>query len=78
MNKYPEEEIKEYERQLRLSKDKTKQNQGNRVEQTVKIQNTGSNSIADELLKYKSLLESGAITVEEYEDIKKKLLNGVG
>lgn len=31
-------------------------------------------SAADELRKYKELLDSGAITAEEYEDMKKKLL----
>jgi uncharacterized membrane protein len=31
-------------------------------------------SVADELLKYKALLEKGAITQEEFEEQKKKLL----
>lgn len=31
-------------------------------------------SVADELLKYKNLLDAGAITQEEYEEKKKELL----
>lgn len=34
-----------------------------------------STSVADEIAKYKSLLDSGAITSEEFEAKKKQLLN---
>ena len=34
-----------------------------------------SGSVADELLKFKSLLDTGAITEDEYEEQKSKLLN---
>lgn len=33
-------------------------------------------SIADEIKKYKDLLDSGDITKEEYDDLKGRLLNG--
>jgi hypothetical protein len=36
---------------------------------------TLTSSVADELLKLKSLLDAGAITKDEYEQQKKKLLN---
>ena len=36
---------------------------------------TSSNSIADELIKAKQLLDSGAITETEYNALKNKLLN---
>jgi len=39
------------------------------------ISNSNSNSAADEILKYKNLLEIGAITQEEFEAKKKQLLN---
>jgi len=32
-------------------------------------------SVADEIKKFKDLLDSGAITEEEFENTKKKLLN---
>lgn len=37
--------------------------------------NDNSDSAADEIAKYKSLLDSGAITQEEYDKKKKELLN---
>ena len=43
------------------------------IAQPVSQPNTSSN--ADELLKYKQLLDSGAITLEEFEALKKQLLN---
>ncbi|WP_206513043.1 SHOCT domain-containing protein [Larkinella soli] len=38
------------------------------------VKPTASRSVADELLKFKQLLDSGAITQEEYDKQKKKLL----
>lgn len=38
--------------------------------------NKNSTSIADELIKYKKLLDNGILTQEEFEEIKLKLLNG--
>jgi protein-arginine kinase activator protein McsA len=39
------------------------------------VRQTQSMSNADELMKYKQLLDSGAITQEKYESMKKQLLN---
>lgn len=39
------------------------------------VQAVPSGSVADELMKFKSLLDSGAITVEEYNAQKARLLN---
>lgn len=36
---------------------------------------SGSYVSADELEKYKKLLDQGAITEQEFEDVKKKILN---
>lgn len=36
-----------------------------------------ASSVADELLKYKTLLDEGLLTREEFEEQKKKLLNGL-
>lgn len=44
------------------------------VQKTV-INNIKENTNADELKKYKDLLDSGAITQEEFEEKKKQLLN---
>ena len=38
------------------------------------IENNATVSTADEILKYKNLLDAGAITQEEYEAKKKQLL----
>lgn len=38
------------------------------------VQQVNTSSIADELLKFKQLLDMGAITQQEYEEMKKKLL----
>jgi predicted Zn-dependent peptidase len=35
----------------------------------------GKNSVADELVKFKKLLDEGALTQQEFETLKKKLLN---
>jgi len=41
-----------------------------------KLNNSGSRiSVADEILKFKSLLDSGVITQEEFDSKKKELLN---
>ena len=39
------------------------------------ISEVNSNNIADELKKFKELLDSGAITQEEYDEKKRKLLD---
>lgn len=43
-------------------------------EETAKTQQVTASSTADELLKFKQLLDMGAITQEEYDTIKKQLL----
>ncbi|MBQ7638111.1 MAG: SHOCT domain-containing protein [Clostridia bacterium] len=50
-----------------------KKNYGNAAKSTV-IENTIQSSNADELKKYKDLLDSGAITQEEYDTKKKQIL----
>lgn len=84
MNKYAEEEIKEYERELRLAKDRIKQRNESStwnaqpVQNIELVRNIPCSFVADELLKYTKLLENNAITPQEYEEIKKKLLSSIG
>ena len=41
----------------------------------VLIPSSSNSSVADEIMKYKQLLDAGAITQEEYDAKKKQLLN---
>lgn len=73
---YSVEEIQEFQKVLRIAKDQYI-NEHNRV--SVNIQNENSyskvtGSLADELTKYKKLLEDGVITQEEFSQIKQQLL----
>ena len=63
------EEIQEFENNIRLAKDAE-----NNQSQTV---STTDNNVADELKKYKDLFEQGAISEEEYNDIKNKLIKKI-
>ncbi len=65
---YSEEEVQTFQKQLRMAKD----NYSPTVSSSV---NTVSSSMADELKKYKDLLDAGAISQEEYDSIKSKLLS---
>lgn len=65
---YSEEEMQTFQKQLRMAKD----NYNSSVSSAV---NTVSSSMADELKKYKDLLDGGAISKEEYESVKFKILS---
>lgn len=65
---YSEEEMQTFQKQLRMAKD----NYNPSVSTSV---NTASSSMADELKKYKDLLDAGAISQEEYDSVKSKLLS---
>ena len=41
---------------------------------TISTESSNSFSVADEILKFKQLLDSGIITKEEFDDKKKQLL----
>lgn len=44
------------------------------INENSNVESLPSSTVADELLKYKQLLDSGAITEEEYNNVKSKLL----
>lgn len=49
-------------------------NDTNSVDTNTNIDNSNSSSVADEILKFKSLLDCGAITQEEFDKKKRELL----
>lgn len=65
---YAEDEMQSFQKQLRIAKD----NYNSVVSAPA---NTVSSSMADELKKYKDLLDAGAISQEEYDSIKSKILS---
>lgn len=80
---FSEEEIADFQKQLRLAKDKAIEEADNAVANklqeavssvTVGQQSAQSNSVADEIAKYGDLLEKGLITQEEFDKKKKELL----
>lgn len=64
---YSEDEMQSFQKQLRRAKD-------NCISTASTSANTVS-SMADELKKYKDLLDAGAISQEEYDSIKSKILS---
>lgn len=71
VNYYYKAEIDDFQRQLRRAKD----NISSLVSvQAVNISNASA-GVADEIKKYAELLQQGAITQEEYEQLKKELIS---
>lgn len=81
---FSQQEIADFQRQLRLAKDKAVEEADNAVAnkftqamngmQLTQNQSPQMN-IADELTKYANLLQQGMITQEEYETVKRRLLS---
>ena len=83
INWFSEMEIEDFQKQLRLAKDKAIEEADNAVANklqeavssaTVGQQSAQSNSVAAELAKYGDLLERGLITQEEFDKKKQELL----
>ena len=68
-----EEESREFQRAINLLKDEMKSKQ--QIENPYAAPKASTGDQADQLLKYKSLLDQGVITQEEFEQKKKQLLN---
>jgi hypothetical protein len=85
MSWYNHNEVTEFQKQLRIAKDKAVDEADNAVAN--KLQRTIGNVMtsnanqkstsgaADELIKYGQLLQNGLITQEEFDKVKKELLN---
>lgn len=71
---YSKSEVDNFQRQLRLMKDKVSEDLINAHTRTVPVVPIVQSSLADELKKFADLLEQGAITQEEYDKIKEDLL----
>lgn len=68
---YSEEETQIFQKFLREAKDNYVQQEST---QKVVVDQTFKESIGDELKKYKELWDSGVITQEEFEQLKKKII----
>lgn len=84
INWFPQEEISDFQRQLRLAKDRAIEESENAVANkfTQAMSNMNYNqsyvaqpSAADELMKYADLLQRGLITKEEFDNARRRLLN---
>lgn len=72
---FTSEEVNDFQRKLRIAKDKVIENNRN-TEQTVSsmMQVTPHNGKADELVKMADLLSKGLISQEEFDKMKKELI----
>lgn len=75
-NWFSKEEIDDFQKQLRLAKDRMYMSSEKAMASSIQQAMQGSNnsSSADELVKYAKLYEQGLISQEEFEHFKRKLL----
>ena len=72
---FNDSEIQEFQRNIRLAKDAYEEKRETQQTSNVSDNRESSNTITDELKKYKELLDSGVIDATEFETAKTKLLS---
>ncbi len=72
---YAKAEIDDFQKQLRRAKDFAEESASKVVVTESLMQSPAQNNVPDELRKYSELLKEGLISQEEYDAIKKKILN---
>lgn len=72
---YAKAEIDDFQKQLRRTKDLAEESVSKITVTESPVQSSTQNSVPDELRKYADLLKEGLISQEEYDAMKKKILN---
>lgn len=72
---YAKAEIDDFQKQLRRTKDLAEESTPKITVAESPLQSSTQNSVPDELRKYADLLKEGLISQEEYDAMKKKILN---
>lgn len=72
---YAKAEIDDFQKQLRRTKDLAEESTSKNTVTESPVQPSTQNSVPDELRKYADLLKDGLISQEEYDAMKKKILN---
>lgn len=72
---YAKAEIDDFQNQLRRVKDLAEESSSKISVTTVPMESSAFNSVPDDLRKYAELLKEGLISQEEYDVMKKKILN---
>lgn len=85
INWFPQQEIADFQRQLRLAKDKAIEESENAVANKFTQAISSMNYLqgqsiqynsADELMKYADLLQRGLITQDDFENARRRIMNG--
>ena len=72
---YAKAEIDDFQKQLRRAKDLAEEYATKVAATEASVQPSTQNSVSDDLRKYAELLKEGLISQEEYDSMKKKILN---
>lgn len=72
---YAKAEIDDFQKQLRRTKDLAEESTAKAAAPETPVQTSTQGNVPDDLRKYADLLKDGLISQEEYDTMKKKILN---
>ncbi len=72
---YAKTEIDDFQKQMRRTKDLAEESSSKITTRESLVNSSAQNSVPDDLRKYADLLKEGLISQEEYDAMKKKILN---